>query len=134
MGLNWKFNEEKSAIGRILAENVAVSWSFRIYPGDDGDKSSLLDCPDGVFAGRATPEISSCDEDGSTGSARLIKEKILLLLAGVREGEFTVTRFGDHCEESGRDDPVGIDVVLQIDCDFPGSNGESGHVLIMTEF
>lgn len=126
-----KLDEQQSAVGAVLAKNIAVSRARIRLQGDHRPKSGLLDRPNGMLSGRATTKVRSDNQNGSALSFRPVQGEIPATDIG--EEQFSVPRPAHPRKKSCRDDPVGIDIVFRIDGDFAGMDGEAGHPWILAQ-
>jgi hypothetical protein len=86
-----QFNEEKTTVGRVTSEDVAVAGGIGISAGDHARETGLLDCPNGVLTRGATTEVGSYNQNRSSSRFGLVEREICA--TNVAEDELTVAGF-----------------------------------------
>lgn len=124
-----KFDKQQSAIGRILAKDVAIGSTGRRSLGDDCFESSLLNGPYCMLSGRPTSEIGAHNEDRSALGILLIQSESRP--PHIVEQQFAIPAPSNHRQKPSRNDAIRIDIVVRENRDDPSMNCEAWHPPIL---
>jgi hypothetical protein len=129
--LSVEFDEEHSAVRCVASEDVRIARRISVLSSDDRLKTSLLNGPNRVLAGRTAPKISADQQDACSSSFGLIQRK--LRTANVTKKKFPEANLADPRKEASRNDSVGIDVILVVDRKTPLVCGEAFHTFSLSQ-